>query len=31
MLLLYSLHEVICNYVSIDNIIDVLAHGHHRQ
>ncbi len=27
MLLLYSLHEVICNYVSIDNIIDVLRTG----
>lgn len=27
MLLLYSLHEVICDYVSIDNIIEVLRSG----
>lgn len=27
LLLLYSLHEVICNYVSIDNIIGVLRTG----
>ena len=27
MLLLYSLHEVICDYVSIVNIIEVLRSG----